>query len=49
LERDGRTPGLPDTMITSSALAEAAVLVTNDRAFRRADGLRVEDWSVAGN
>lgn len=35
-----------DMMIAAHALAENAVLVTNDAAFRRIDHLKVEDWTV---
>lgn len=45
LEREGKTMGSLDMMIAAHALAEDAVLVTNDAAFRRIDRLRVEDWT----
>jgi predicted nucleic acid-binding protein len=32
-------------MIAAHALAEEAVLVTNDRSFRRLKGLKIEDWT----
>jgi len=34
-----------DMMIAAQALAAPAVLVTNDRAFRCVQGLKIEDWS----
>ena len=45
LERDGEAIGNLDLMIAAHALADRAVLVTNDRAFRRVRELRIEDWS----
>ena len=45
LERAGRPIGNMDLMIAAHALATGAVLVSNDRVFRRVRGLRVEDWS----
>jgi len=45
LERDGEAIGNLDLMIAAHALAAQAVLVTNDRAFRRVRELRIEDWS----
>lgn len=45
LERDGKPMGNLDMMIASHALAAQAVLVTNDRVFRRVKRLRIEDWS----
>jgi len=47
LEKEGEPMGNLDMMIAAQALAADAVLVTHDRAFRRAKGLRVEDWSKA--
>lgn len=46
LERSGRPLGPLDTMIAAHALAADAVLVTNDRVFAAAAGLRVEDWTA---
>ena len=41
-----RTPmGNLDMMIAAHALAEEAVLVTNDRSFRRLKELKIEDWT----
>ena len=34
-----------DMMIAAHALAEEAVLVTNDRSFRRLKELETEDWT----
>jgi tRNA(fMet)-specific endonuclease VapC len=45
LEREGKTLGSLDMMIAAHALAEDAVLVTNDAAFRHIDRLRIEDWT----
>lgn len=45
LERHGKPIGNLDMMIAAHALAVEAVLVTNDRAFRRLDRLKVEDWT----
>ncbi len=45
LERDGLPMGNLDTMIAAHALASDAVLVTNDRAFRRIRKLKLEDWT----
>jgi tRNA(fMet)-specific endonuclease VapC len=45
LEREGQRLGNLDTMIGAHALALSAILVTNDRAFGRIKGLKVEDWT----
>jgi tRNA(fMet)-specific endonuclease VapC len=45
LEDEGEPIGNLDLMIGAQALAAEAVLVTNDRVFRRIKGLRIEDWS----
>lgn len=45
LEREGEPMGNLDLMIAAQALAAQAVLVTNDRVFRRIQGLKIEDWS----
>ena len=45
LERDGEAIGNLDLMIAAHALAARAVLVTNDRAFRRVSELKIEDWT----
>jgi tRNA(fMet)-specific endonuclease VapC len=47
LEREGRPMGNLDMMIGAHALAEGAVLVTNDRAFTRIKSLKVADWTKA--
>jgi tRNA(fMet)-specific endonuclease VapC len=45
LEIAGRPMSVMDMMIAAHALAEDAILVTNDAAFRRIDRLRLEDWT----
>ena len=45
LEQHGKPMGNLDLMIAAQALAAGAILVTNDRVFRRVKGLKVEDWS----
>jgi tRNA(fMet)-specific endonuclease VapC len=45
LEANGEPIGNLDLMIAAQALAAGAILVTNDRVFRRVKGLKVEDWS----
>ena len=45
LEKLGSPMGNLDMMIGAHALALGAVLVTNDRAFRRIQGLRIENWA----
>ena len=45
LEADGEPMGNLDLMIAAQALAIRAILVSNDRVFRRVKGLKVEDWS----
>ena len=47
LEREGRPMGNLDMMIGAHAIAEDAVLVTNDRAFTRIKNLKVVDWTKA--
>jgi tRNA(fMet)-specific endonuclease VapC len=46
LEREGKTMGDMDMMIAAHAIAEDAILVTNDAAFRRIEHLKVEDWTI---
>ncbi len=45
LEIAGTAMGNLDMMIAAHALAEEAVLVTNDRSFRRLKELKIEDWT----
>ena len=45
LERHGKPMGNLDMMIAAHSLAVEAVLVTNDRSFRRLGKLRLEDWT----
>ena len=45
LEKQGKPMGNLDMMIAAHALAVEAVLVTNDRAFRRIKNLKVADWT----
>jgi len=45
LERAGTPIGNLDLMIAAQALAEDAVLVTNDAALRRIKRLKTEDWT----
>jgi tRNA(fMet)-specific endonuclease VapC len=45
LERRGQPMSVMDMMIAAQALAEDAILVTSDAAFRRIDSLRTEDWT----
>jgi tRNA(fMet)-specific endonuclease VapC len=44
-ERHGKPMGNLDMMIAAHALAVDAILVTNDRTFRRLGKLKVEDWT----
>jgi tRNA(fMet)-specific endonuclease VapC len=45
LEGQGEPMGNLDLMIASQARAAGAILVTNDRVFRRVKALKIEDWS----
>ncbi len=47
LEREGQPMGNLDMMIGAHALALQLTLVTNDAAFDRIMGLKVEDWTRA--
>jgi tRNA(fMet)-specific endonuclease VapC len=47
LEAAGQPLGALDLLIAAHALAAGCILVTNDRAFARVDGLAVEDWLAA--
>ncbi|MGD0267556.1 MAG: type II toxin-antitoxin system VapC family toxin [Candidatus Sulfotelmatobacter sp.] len=44
LEERGEPMGNLDLMIAAQAIAADAILVTNDRGFRKVKGLRIEDW-----
>ncbi|MBT9332917.1 PIN domain-containing protein [Acidipila sp. 4G-K13] len=46
LERTGQPMDDMDIMIAAHVLAEDCVLVTNDAAFRRIEGLKIEDWTA---
>ena len=46
LEQRGTPLGNLETLIAAHALDTEAVLVTNDQAGRRVEGLVVEDWTV---
>jgi tRNA(fMet)-specific endonuclease VapC len=46
LETQGRPIGNLDMMIGAHALALGAVLVTNDQAFSRIKGLKIENWAA---
>jgi len=45
LEIAGTPMGNLDMMIAAHALAAEAILVTNDRSFRRLKNLKIEDWT----
>jgi tRNA(fMet)-specific endonuclease VapC len=45
LELAGTPMGNLDTMTAAHALAAEAILVTNDRSFRRLKDLKIEDWT----
>jgi len=45
LEAKGQPMGAMNMMIAAHALAEDAVLVTNDAAFRRIELIKLEDWT----
>jgi tRNA(fMet)-specific endonuclease VapC len=44
LERNGIGVGTLDQMIAAHALAPDLALVSNDRALKRIEGLRLENW-----
>ena len=46
LEKQGKPLGNLDTLIAAHAIATGNVLVTNDKALIRTEGLLVEDWST---
>ena len=45
LERQGTPLGNLDTLIAAHAIATGSILVTNDKALVRTQGLQAEDWS----
>lgn len=46
LERAGKAIGPLDTLIAAHAVSQGMTLVTsNEREFRRVEGLRVENWA----
>ncbi len=45
LERAGEPMGNLDMMIAAQALAAQAILVSNDRVFKRIKHLKMEDWT----
>jgi tRNA(fMet)-specific endonuclease VapC len=47
LEREGKSLGGMDMMIAAHAVAEDAVLVSNDSAFSRIGHLKTEDWTAS--
>jgi tRNA(fMet)-specific endonuclease VapC len=44
LERQGMKLGAYDTQIAAHALELDAILITNDSAFSKVDGLKVDNW-----
>lgn len=44
LERDGLPIGAYDMLIAAHAKSLGLICVTNDKGFRRVEGLKVEDW-----
>jgi tRNA(fMet)-specific endonuclease VapC len=45
LENQGIVLSPLDLLIASHALEVTAILVTNDKAFSRIKGLKIEDWT----
>ena len=45
LEGEGRPMGNLDMMIGAHALALNLILVTHDKAFKRIENLKIEDWT----
>jgi len=45
LHRQGRPLGSIDMLIAAHAMSVGAILVSGDLAFRRVQGLKVEDWT----
>lgn len=46
LQSQGKSLGSLDMLIAGHALQTDCVLVTNDRAFSKVPGLRIEDWTA---
>lgn len=46
IQADGKALGALDMLIAAHALETRSVLVTNDQAFKKIVGLKVEDWTV---
>ncbi len=46
LEKQGKTLDSLDMLIAAHALSNDLVLVTNDKAFKHASALTIEDWTV---
>jgi tRNA(fMet)-specific endonuclease VapC len=44
LERDGLRIGAYDMLIAAHVKCLGLICITNDKAFRRVNGLEVEDW-----
>lgn len=45
MEAAGKSLARPDMLIAAHAIAAGVTLVSNDRAFRHAPGLVLEDWT----
>ena len=45
LHRQGRLLGSIDMLIAAHAISVGAILVSGDSAFRRIQGLKIEDWT----
>jgi tRNA(fMet)-specific endonuclease VapC len=45
LEKGGEPLGNMDMSIAAHALALGSILVSHDRAFRKVEGLKIEDWT----
>jgi tRNA(fMet)-specific endonuclease VapC len=48
-ERKGRPLATEDMMIAAHALSLGLTLATSDHAFSYVDGLKTEDWTIAGS
>ena len=46
IEKQGKQLGNLDLLIAAHSLGAGAVLVTNDQAFHKIDGLNVVDWTL---